>query len=198
MGYRTCYYRTFSVGYATPAQLDAYKQCREWLDAAIELVRPGVTTDQIAEVWPTAEEIGMRDEHAAFGLQFGHGLGVGLYEFPMISRLHSLDAPVELEVGMVFALETYCAADGRAFGGADRGGGRRHADRPRGDHALPGRGAARHRADVRARRRLRATATPPPSRSRSASARGDARRTAGCDHRRRPRPRARSLPRMLI
>jgi Xaa-Pro aminopeptidase len=33
----------------------------------------------------------------------------------MISRLHSLEAPVELEVGMVFALETYCAAaDGRS------------------------------------------------------------------------------------
>ena len=115
MGYRTCYYRTFNVGYATPAQLDAYKQCREWLDAAIDLVRPGVTTDRIAEVWPEAERIGMRDEHAAFGLQFGHGLGVGLYEAPMISRLHSFDDPVELEVGMVFALETYCAAsDGRS------------------------------------------------------------------------------------
>ncbi len=99
MGYRTCYYRTFSVSYSTPAQLDAYKQCREWLDNAIDLVRPGVTTDKIAEVWPTAAEIGMKDEHAAFGLQFGHGLGVGLYEFPMISRLHSIDAPVELEVG---------------------------------------------------------------------------------------------------
>jgi Xaa-Pro aminopeptidase len=115
MGYRTCYYRTFNVGYATPTQIDAYKRCREWLDAAIELVRPGVTTDQIAEVWPTAEEIGLQDERAAFGLQFGHGLGVGLYEFPMISRLHSLDAPAELEVGMVFALETYCpAGDGRS------------------------------------------------------------------------------------
>ena len=115
MGYRTCYYRTFNVGYATPAQLDAYRQCREWLDAAIDLVRPGVTTDRIAEVWPEAERIGMRDEHAAFGLQFGHGLGVGLYEAPMISRLHSFDDPVELEVGMVFALETYCAAsDGRS------------------------------------------------------------------------------------
>jgi Xaa-Pro aminopeptidase len=115
MGYRTCYYRTFNVGYATPAQIDAYKRCREWLDAAIELVRPGVTTDQIAEVWPTAEEIGLQDERAAFGLQFGHGLGVGLYEFPMISRLHSLDAPAELEAGMVFALETYCpAGDGRS------------------------------------------------------------------------------------
>jgi Xaa-Pro dipeptidase len=113
MGYRTCYYRTFNVGYATPSQIDAYRQCREWLDAAIELVRPGVTTDQIAGVWPAADEIGMKDERAAFGLQFGHGLGVGLYEAPMISRLHSFDAPTELEVGMVFALETYCpASDG--------------------------------------------------------------------------------------
>ena len=33
----------------------------------------------------------------------------------MISRLHSFDDPVEIEVGMVFALETYCAAsDGRS------------------------------------------------------------------------------------
>ena len=115
MGYRTCYYRTFNIGGVTPAQLDAYKQCREWLDAAITLVRPGMTTDRIAEVWPTAEELGFPDEETCFGLQFGHGIGVGLYESPMISRVHSLDAPVELEEGMVFALETYCAAtDGRS------------------------------------------------------------------------------------
>ena len=54
MGYRTCYYRTFAVGSANQGQLDAYKQCREWLDNAIDLVRPGVTTDAIAAVWPTA------------------------------------------------------------------------------------------------------------------------------------------------
>lgn len=113
MGYRTCYYRTFSVGGANQAQVDAYKQCREWLDDAIDLVRPGVTTDQIASVWPTAEELGFPDEEACFGLQFGHGLGVGLYESPMISRLHSLDHPEEIVPGMVFALETYCpASDG--------------------------------------------------------------------------------------
>ena len=41
MGYRTCYYRTFNVGGISQSQLDAYKQCREWLDAAIDLVRPG-------------------------------------------------------------------------------------------------------------------------------------------------------------
>jgi len=115
MGYRTCYYRTFNIGGVTPSQLDAYKQCREWLDAAIALVRPGMTTDKIAEVWPTAEELGFPDEETCFGLQFGHGIGVGLYESPMISRVHSLEHPVELEEGMVFALETYCAAtDGRS------------------------------------------------------------------------------------
>jgi Xaa-Pro dipeptidase len=107
-GYRTCYYRTFNVGYATAPQIDAYRRCREWLD-------PGMTTDKIAAVWPRAQEIGLPDERAAFGLQFGHGLGVGLYESPMISRLHSFDDPVELEVGMVFALETYCPTkDGRS------------------------------------------------------------------------------------
>ena len=115
MGYRTCYYRTFCVGGATQSQLDAYKQCREWLDQAIELVRPGVTTDRIAAVWPSAQQLGFPSEEACFGLQFGHGLGVGLYEAPMISRLHSFDDPVEIEEGMVFALETYCAAsDGRS------------------------------------------------------------------------------------
>ena len=115
MGYRTCYYRTFSVGSASQSQYDAYKQCREWLDASIDMVRPGVTTDQIAAVWPTATELGFPSEESCFGLQFGHGIGVGLYEAPMISRLHSFDDPVEIEVGMVFALETYCAAgDGKS------------------------------------------------------------------------------------
>jgi Xaa-Pro aminopeptidase len=112
-GYRTCYYRTFAVGRATAAQREAYARAREWIDAAIDLVRPGVTTDQIARLWPKATEFGFEDEMSAFGLQFGHGLGLGLHERPIISRLNSLEHPVELAEGMVFALETYCpAADG--------------------------------------------------------------------------------------
>jgi Xaa-Pro aminopeptidase len=117
MGYRTCYYRTFNIGRATDPQRDAYKQCREWLDAAIEKVRPGETTDNIAAVRPTAESLGFGNEMEAFGLQFGHGLGVGLHERPIISRLISMEDPVEIREGMVFALETYCPAkDG--FSGA--------------------------------------------------------------------------------
>jgi len=112
-GYRTCYYRTFNVGRATPVQRDAYKRCREWLDSAIELIRPGVSTDTVCRVWPEAPEFGFPDEKSAFGLQFGHGLGLALHERPIISRLVSLDHPMEIKTGMVFALETYCpAADG--------------------------------------------------------------------------------------
>ena len=110
MGYRTCYYRTFNIGRATPAQNDAYKQAREWVDASIDLVKPGVTTDQIAAVWPKAEDFGFDNEMEAFALQFGHGLGVGLHERPIISRLVSFDDPREIKEGMVFALETYCPA----------------------------------------------------------------------------------------
>lgn len=112
-GYRTCYYRTFAVGSATASQHDAYTKAREWMDAAIDTVRVGVGTDEIAKVWPKAEDFGFTDELAAFGLQFGHGLGLGLHERPIISRLNSLANPIEIKAGMVFALETYCpASDG--------------------------------------------------------------------------------------
>ena len=112
-GYRTCYYRTFNVGRATPAQHDAYKRCREWLDKAIALIKPGVTTDKVAKVWPKAQDFGFPSEMAAFGPQFDHGLGLALHERPIISRLVSLENPMEIKTGMVFALETYCpASDG--------------------------------------------------------------------------------------
>ena len=112
-GYRTCYYRTFSVGMSTPSQREAYTKAREWMDASIAMIKPGVGTDEVAAVWPAATDFGFENEMAAFGLQFGHGLGLGLHERPIISRLNSMKEPVELKAGMVFALETYCpASDG--------------------------------------------------------------------------------------
>ena len=110
MGYRTCYYRTFNVCRATPAQHDAYRMAREWLDNAIERIKPGASTAHICEVFPKAEEFGFPDEMAAFGLQFAHGLGLNLHERPIISRVVSMDHPTEIVEGMVFAIETYCPA----------------------------------------------------------------------------------------
>jgi Xaa-Pro dipeptidase len=110
MGYKTCYYRTFTVGSATPAQHDAYRKAREWMDGAIDLLKPGISTERVAQAFPKAQEIGFESEMAAFGLNFCHGLGLGLHERPLISRLNSFKDPYELKAGMVFAVETFCPA----------------------------------------------------------------------------------------
>jgi Xaa-Pro aminopeptidase len=107
MGYRTCYYRTFTVGYAPQGMIDAYTRCREYLDAAISLVKPGRTTAEIASVWPKAQEFDFPDEEAAFALQFGHGIGLAIWEKPVISRMVSIEHAHVIKPGMVFALETF-------------------------------------------------------------------------------------------
>jgi len=113
MGYRTCYYRTFAVGSASPSQRDAYKRCREYIDRAIAIVKPGITTADVVSLWPKAEDFGFPNEMAAFGLQYGHGIGLSIWERPIFSRLVSFDAPEVIEENMVFALETYWpASDG--------------------------------------------------------------------------------------
>jgi Xaa-Pro aminopeptidase len=77
------------------------------------MICPGVSTDQVAACWPTAEQLGFANEMECFGLQFGLGLGLFLHERPIISRLVSMDSPIEIKEGMVFALEIYCpASDG--------------------------------------------------------------------------------------
>ena len=73
------------------------------------MIKPGVSTAEVASVWPKAQDFGFSNEMECFGLQFGHGLGVALHERPIISRLVS-DNPMEIKEGMVFALETYCPA----------------------------------------------------------------------------------------
>jgi len=108
MGYRTCYYRTFNVVRATPAQHDAYRRAREWLDNAIERIRPGASTAHICEVFPKADEFGFPDEMSAFGLQFAHGLGHGLgmevHEQPTMrpesEDVLSVDGVVTVEPGI--------------------------------------------------------------------------------------------------
>jgi Xaa-Pro aminopeptidase len=112
-GYRTCYYRTFCVGSASAAMVDAYRRCRDYLDAALALIRPGATTADVVAVWPKAAEFGFADEEAAFALQYGHGVGLSIWEKPIFSRLVSPAHPEVIEEGMVFALETFWpASDG--------------------------------------------------------------------------------------
>jgi Xaa-Pro aminopeptidase len=109
-GYRTCYYRTFAVGSASRSLIDAYARCRDILDQAISMIRPGVTTAEVVEIFPHAEEFGFPDEEAAFALQYGHGVGLSIWEKPIFSRLVSFDYPETIQEGMVFALEMFWPA----------------------------------------------------------------------------------------
>jgi len=114
MGYRTCYYRTFVCGKPTKAQLEAYETAWRWLKSSIDAVKSGATTADVARSWPAPEEFGLKTEDEAFLIQFGHGVGMSIWEKPVISRLFSLEHPYPIKEGMVFALETYCpSADGK-------------------------------------------------------------------------------------
>jgi Xaa-Pro aminopeptidase len=107
MGYRTCYYRTLNVGGANAKQRDAYQRARYYMDAAIAEIRPGASSADIVQHFPAAQDFGFADEEEAFGLQYCHGIGLSVWEQPLMSRYHSLEHPVEIEEGMVFAIETY-------------------------------------------------------------------------------------------
>lgn len=116
IGYKTCYYRTFVCGKPTQEQKDLYQQCLDWLQDSIKAVRPGATTLDIAKCWPGPEVLGLKTEQEAFANQFGHGLGLGLWELPIISRAFSLDHPYPIKKNMVFALETYAGQRGGKYG----------------------------------------------------------------------------------
>jgi len=107
LGYATCYYRTFAVTRATQRQKDVYRRTMDWLQASIDVVKPGVTTADIARQWPSAQELGYASEAEAFALAVGHGIGLSHHEKPWISRAYSLEHPVPVEEGMHFALETF-------------------------------------------------------------------------------------------
>ena len=107
-GYKSCMYRTYCAGKKpTQEQQDYYKIAYDWLYRAIEKVQPGATTREIAEVWPSAMEAwGYPEEDQAAANLWGHGLGLAQYDTPVVSRIYSLDYPVEIQPGMSFALET--------------------------------------------------------------------------------------------
>src|SRR4029453_15194302 len=101
-------YRTYCVGKEpSKEQKDTYATALEWLYDSIGAVKVGATTRDIALKWPSAMETwGYEDEDQAAANLWGHGLGLAQYDPPVISRIWSLDHPIEIKPGMVFALET--------------------------------------------------------------------------------------------
>lgn len=107
-GYKSCYYRTYCVGKEpSQEQKDTYEIALKWLYDSIGAVKAGTTTREIALKWPSAKEAyGYEEEDQAAANLWGHGLGLAQYDPPVISRIWSLDHPVDIEAGMTFALET--------------------------------------------------------------------------------------------
>ena len=142
MGYRTCYYRTFNVGRATPVQHDAYKKAREWLDNAIALIKPGVTTDKICK--RLAEGAGFRlsgrdvrfrpavrpRSRSGAARAADHLAGHFAHPSDRDQGRHGVRA------------RDLLPGDRRLLGRAHRGGGRGHRQGLQGDHAVSGRGTA--------------------------------------------------------
>src|ERR1700704_2763570 len=110
-GYFVDFVRTFKCGGGkwTEQEKDLYKECYETMYAAIEMMKAGNTTAEVAEKLPVYAD----DEFGTVTLQqFAHSIGLSLYEGMWISRAYSLEYPVELEEGMYFAAETFAGHPG--------------------------------------------------------------------------------------
>jgi Xaa-Pro aminopeptidase len=109
-GYFVDFVRCFKVGgKLTPREKDLYKECHDSMYAAIEMMRAGNTSKDVAEKLPVYAD----DEYGTVTLQqFAHSIGLSLYEGMWISRAYSLQYPVELQEGMYFAAETFAGHPG--------------------------------------------------------------------------------------
>lgn len=109
-GYFVDFVRCFKVdAELTAKEKDLYKECHESMYAAIEQMKAGNTTADVAAQFPEYAD----DEFGTVTLQqFAHSIGLSLYEGMWISRAYSLDYPVELQEGMYFACETFAGHPG--------------------------------------------------------------------------------------
>jgi len=112
MGYNTCWYRNAVVGQQPSQKMkDKYNRMNDRLYRVLDAIKPGVTTAEVAELWETAQEKGFTSEEAAWCDDMGHGIGLWLYEYPVINRLWSLKHPQVLEEGMTIAVEALDTTD---------------------------------------------------------------------------------------
>jgi Xaa-Pro aminopeptidase len=107
LGYKTCLYRTFIVGRKpNQREKDLYKKLLDKQNSIIEAIKPGSTTADAANHFKPASTWGYDDEDRVFTIEIGHGIGLFLYELPIINRLWSLKHPQTFETGNVMAIES--------------------------------------------------------------------------------------------
>ncbi|MDT3669899.1 MAG: Xaa-Pro peptidase family protein [Aromatoleum sp.] len=106
MGYNTCYYRNAIVGQKPSQKVrDLHRREYERIYRALEAIKPGASTADVAVLWDTAEQKGAKSEQEVWCDDMAHGLGLWLYEYPVINRLWSLEHPQIFQPGMAMAIE---------------------------------------------------------------------------------------------
>ena len=124
-GFKSCYYRTYCVGRSRPRNRGRYATALKWLYDSIDAVKPAPRPATSREMAIGEEAWGYQDEDQAAANLWGHGLGLAQYDMPVISRIWSLDHPLEIR------------GHGLRFGNPARkkctlrSAHRRNADRPR-------------------------------------------------------------------
>ena len=107
LGYHTCTYRTFKVsGKPTDKEKDWYKRVLERQNAVINVIKPGATTADAAQKFLPASTWGYPDELYVLTIEFAHGIGLNMYEMPVITRQWSFKCPQVFEVGNCMAVES--------------------------------------------------------------------------------------------
>lgn len=107
LGYHVCTYRTYLVGRKpTDKEKEWHKRVLEKQNRIIEAIKPGVTTAEVAGFLEPASTWNYPNEHHAFSLDIGHGVGLAPYEPPTIGRSFSFDHPQVFEAGNVLSVET--------------------------------------------------------------------------------------------
>ncbi|MHB8566168.1 MAG: M24 family metallopeptidase [Nitrososphaerales archaeon] len=114
-GYRSCCYRTFSVGRASKEVRETYERVFNWLEIAEKAVKPGATTWDVVKNWPDETTLfgekppyikSHHDVLSTFWMNMGHGLGLSMYEPPFFWRPTASKWPQTLEKNTAIALET--------------------------------------------------------------------------------------------
>ena len=107
-GYVTCYYRTWKIGgKLTPKERDWYKTAYDQLLRAMDVIKPGATTADVARQLPTAKDYGVASEWELTETRLAHGIGMTLHDLPYIHPVFSIEHPEPIEEGMVIAVETW-------------------------------------------------------------------------------------------
>ncbi|MEE8075507.1 MAG: M24 family metallopeptidase, partial [Candidatus Binatia bacterium] len=106
LGYKTCYYRTFSIGREPDRRAKGwYKSLVQRISRVIDAIKPGATTADAAKHFPPASKWGYKEEAELLTLEIGHGIGLHHYGYPIINRQWSLKHPQVFEEGMTIAIE---------------------------------------------------------------------------------------------